>query len=202
MRRRAAEKRKRKPDPLFKSELISLFINVVMRKGKKSVAEGIVYGALEDFYAQIEKSGKQVGGSLRDIPGFCDKTLQHLEQALNNIRPVVEVKSRRVGGSTYQVPCSVPMSRRTALAFRWLIEFAKGRKSGNSIMKRLSAELLDAYHNRGNAVKKRENLTRMASANAAYSHYNWVSEDEAGSSRPGDTNKGGRDHRDLQEDKE
>lgn len=199
MRRRAAEKRKRKADPLFHSELISLFINVVMRKGKKSLAENIVYGALEDFYVQIEKGSKQADSRARELPGFCEKTLEHLDQALNNIRPVVEVKSRRVGGSTYQVPCSVPMTRRTTLAFRWLIEFAKARKAGASIMHRLSAELLDAYHNRGNAVKKRENLTRMASANAAYSHYNWVSDDSTSTAPRGPEARGGREYRDTQE---
>jgi len=155
MRRRSAAKRAILPDPKFKSELIAKFINMVMLNGKKSVAESIVYGALD---AVSEKS-KAEG-------------VEALEKALENVRPMVEVKSRRVGGATYQVPVEVRPNRRVALAMRWLVDAA--RKRGEKGMgARLAGEIMDAFENRGAAVKKREETHRMAEANKAFSHYRW-----------------------------
>lgn len=152
-RRRTPEKRQILPDPKFKSELLSKFINMVMVDGKKSVAEKIVYGAMD-------------GLSTRGEP------MELLETALDNVRPAVEVKSRRVGGATYQVPVEVRAVRRNTLAMRWLIDAA--RKRGESTMaQRLSGELQDASENRGSAVKKREDVHRMAEANKAFSHFRW-----------------------------
>ncbi len=142
------------PDPKHGSQVIARFINMVMKSGKKSVAEKIVYGALDHLG---EKNAEPV--SL-------------VEKALSNVAPAVEVKSRRVGGATYQVPVEVRSSRRTALAMRWLIDAA--RKRGETTMPRkLAAELLEASENRGGAVKKREETHRMAEANKAFSHYRW-----------------------------
>ena len=142
------------PDPKHGSELIARFINMVMQSGKKSVAEGIVYGALEHL------------GQKNPEP------VALVEKALNNVAPAVEVKSRRVGGATYQVPVEVRSSRRTALAMRWTIEAAR-KRGENSMPRKLAAELLDASENRGGAVKKREETHRMAEANKAFSHYRW-----------------------------
>ena len=142
------------PDPKHGSQLISRFINMVMKSGKKSVAEGIVYGAI----AQI--------GQKNATP------IELVEKALSNVAPAVEVKSRRVGGATYQVPVEVRTDRRQALGIRWLITAARERNE-KTMMERLSAELLDASNNRGNAVKKREDTHRMAEANRAFSHYRW-----------------------------
>ena len=142
------------PDPKHGSELIARFINMVMQSGKKSIAEGIVYGALEHIG---EKHGEPV---------------ELVEKALSNVAPAVEVKSRRVGGATYQVPVEVRASRRTALAMRWMIEAA--RKRGEASMPRkLAAELIEASESRGGAVRKREDIHRMAEANKAFSHYRW-----------------------------
>jgi small subunit ribosomal protein S7 len=142
------------PDPKHGSQVIARFINMVMQSGKKSVAEKILYGALDHIG---EKNAEPV---------------QLVEKALNNVAPAVEVKSRRVGGATYQVPVEVRSTRRTALAMRWLIDAA--RKRGETTMPRkLAAELLDAAENRGGAVKKREETHRMADANKAFSHYRW-----------------------------
>ena len=142
------------PDPKHGSQLISRFINMVMQSGKKSVAEGIVYGAI----AYIgEKNAAPV---------------ELVEKALGNVAPSVEVKSRRVGGATYQVPVEVRASRRVALAMRWVIEAAR-KRSENSMPRKLAAELLEAAENRGGAVKKREETHRMAEANKAFSHYRW-----------------------------
>lgn len=153
-RRRVVGQRKILPDPKFNSELLAKFINVVMVDGKKSISESIVYGAL-DIVAQ--KSGKE--------------HLAVFEEALDHIRPSVEVKSRRVGGSTYQVPVEVRPSRRNALAMRWLVDArARGEKS---MAERLAGELLDASDNKGTAVKKREDVHRMAEANKAFAHYRW-----------------------------
>jgi small subunit ribosomal protein S7 len=155
MRRRAAAKRVILPDPKFKSEMIAKFINMVMLHGKKSVAESIVYGALDTV---SEKSKTEA--------------VEALEKALDNVRPMVEVKSRRVGGATYQVPVEVRPNRRNALAMRWLVEAA--RKRGEKGMgARLAGEIMDASENRGAAVKKREDTHRMAEANKAFSHYRW-----------------------------
>lgn len=154
-RRRVAAKRTILPDPKFGDETIAKFVNMVMKDGKKSTAEKIVYGALD----QMKEKG------LNDpLAAFVD--------ALDNIRPKVEVKSRRVGGATYQVPVEVRASRRTALAMRWLVEAA--RKRGEKTMGlRIAGELLDAYENRGTAVKKKEDTHRMAEANRAFSHFRW-----------------------------
>jgi small subunit ribosomal protein S7 len=154
-RRHAAEKREVLPDPKFGDIVVSRFMNAVMYEGKKSVAESIVYGAFE----QIEK---KVKGS----------PLEVFHQALDNVKPAVEVRSRRVGGATYQVPVDVRPDRRQALAIRWLISAARSRNE-KTMVDRLSAELLDASNNRGTAVKKREDTHRMADANRAFSHYRW-----------------------------
>jgi small subunit ribosomal protein S7 len=157
-RRREAQKREVLPDPLYKSVLVSQFINRVMLSGKKSVAEKIVYGAFEKL---IEKKAANEA----NIVEIFDK-------ALNNVRPMVEVKSRRVGGATYQVPVEVRSDRRTALAMRWVVEAAKGR-SEKTMALRLAGELSDIMENRGNAVKKYEDVLRMAKANQAFAHFRW-----------------------------
>ncbi len=154
-RRRVVAKREVLPDPKFGSQTLAKFINVVMVDGKKSVAERIVYGAL-DIVAD-KKSGE---------------ALDVFEQALDNIRPSVEVKSRRVGGSTYQVPVEVRPARQSALAMRWLVEYAR-KRGEKSMRQRLAGEMIDAVENRGAAVKKREDVHKMAEANKAFSHYRW-----------------------------
>ena len=154
-RRRVVGQRKILPDPKFGSQLLAKFMNVVMLDGKKSTAEKIVYGAL-DIVA--EKTGKE--------------HLNVFEDALENIRPTVEVKSRRVGGSTYQVPVEVRPVRRNALGMRWLVEAAR-KRGEKSMSQRLAAEMLDASENKGSAVKKREDVHRMAEANKAFAHYRW-----------------------------
>jgi small subunit ribosomal protein S7 len=154
-RRRVVGKRKILSDPKFGSELLAKFMNIVMLDGKKSVAEKIVYGAL-DIVA--EKTGKP--------------HLEVFENALDNIRPTVEVKSRRVGGSTYQVPVEVRPIRRNALGMRWLVEAAR-KRGEKSMAQRLAAEMGDAQDNKGSAVKKREDVHRMADANKAFAHYRW-----------------------------
>ena len=154
-RRRRPEKREILPDPKFGDVVLSKFMNSVMLDGKKSVAESIVCGALDTVEARAKKDPIQV---------FHD--------ALNNVKPGIEVRSRRVGGATYQVPVEVRPDRSQALAIRWLIAAARNR-SENTMAARLSGELLDASNNRGNAVKKREDTHRMAEANRAFSHYRW-----------------------------
>jgi small subunit ribosomal protein S7 len=154
-RRHAAEKREVLPDPKFGNVVITKFMNSVMHDGKKSVAESIVYGAL----SIIEGKTKQ-------------NPLGVFEQALDNVMPSIEVRSRRVGGATYQVPVEVRSSRRQALGIRWIISAARDRNE-KTMTERLSAELLDASNNRGNAVKKREDVHKMAEANRAFSHYRW-----------------------------
>ena len=154
-RRRVVGQRKILPEPKFGSQLLAKFMNVVMLDGKKSVAEKIVYGAL-DIVA--EKTGKD--------------HLDVFEEALDNIRPTVEVKSRRVGGSTYQVPVEVRPVRRNALGMRWMVEAAR-KRGEKSMAQRLAAEMLDAADNKGSAVKKREDVHRMAEANKAFAHYRW-----------------------------
>jgi small subunit ribosomal protein S7 len=154
-RRRVVGQRKILPEPKFGSQLLAKFMNVVMLDGKKSVAERIVYGAL-DIVA--EKTGKD--------------HLDVFEEALDNIRPTVEVKSRRVGGSTYQVPVEVRPVRRNALGMRWLVEAAR-KRGEKSMAQRLAAEMMDASDNKGSAVKKREDVHRMAEANKAFAHYRW-----------------------------
>jgi len=154
-RRRVAERREILPDPKFGSEMLARFINMIMQSGKKSVAERIVYGALDRI--QERASGDPV---------------ETLDKALDNVRPMVEVKSRRVGGATYQVPVEVRSARRTTLAMRWVIDASRSR-SEKSMALRLAGELLDASENRGSAVKKKEDTHRMAEANKAFAHYRW-----------------------------
>ena len=154
-RRHRAEKREIIPDPKYGDVVVTKFMNSVMRQGKKSVAEQIVYGAFDI----IESKAKS-------------DPLDIFKQALDNVSPAIEVRSRRVGGATYQVPVEVRTERRQALAIRWLITAARAR-SDKTMVERLSAELLDASNNRGNAVKKREDTHRMAEANRAFSHYRW-----------------------------
>ena len=154
-RRHRAEKREILPDPKFGNEIVTKFMNSVMYEGKKSVAENIVYGAFE-----------LIEGKTRQSP------ITVFQQALDNVMPSIEVRSRRVGGATYQVPVEVRPDRRQALGIRWLISAARERNE-KTMTERLSGELLDASNNRGNAVKKREDTHRMAEANRAFSHYRW-----------------------------
>jgi len=154
-RRHAAEKREVLPDAKYGDIVLTKFMNCLMLDGKKSAAEAIVYGALD----QVEKKAGQ-------------DALTVFHTALDNVKPSLEVRSRRVGGATYQVPVEVRTDRRQALAIRWLIEMARGR-SEKTMMERLSTEVMDASNNRGNAVKKREDTHRMAEANKAFSHYRW-----------------------------
>ncbi len=154
-RRRKAEKRALIPDPKFNSELVTRVINALMQRGKKTVAERIVYGALDDLG---EKTGKD--------------PLEVLSQAIANMKPRVEVKSRRVGGTTYQVPVEIRPSRQLALALRWMVASAGGRR-GVSMPRAISMELLDAFNSTGNVIKKRDDTHRMAQANRAFAHYAW-----------------------------
>ncbi|HET8701136.1 MAG TPA: 30S ribosomal protein S7 [Nitrococcus sp.] len=154
-RRREVPKRKVLPDPKFGSELLTKFVNMLMRDGKRSVAEKIVYGALD----RIKERG-------------AAEPMAVLESALDNVRPVVEVKSRRVGGATYQVPVEVRPQRRTTLAMRWVIDAAR-KRSETTMQHRLAVELQEAAENRGTAAKKREDTHRMAEANKAFSHFRW-----------------------------
>jgi len=154
-RRHRAEKRIITPDAKYGDEVVAKFMNSVMLAGKKSVAEQIVYGAFD-----------QIEGKMKSDP------LQVFKQALENVAPSIEVRSRRVGGATYQVPVEVRTERRQALAIRWLITAARGRND-KTMQDRLSAELMDAASNRGTAVKKREDTHRMAEANRAFAHYRW-----------------------------
>ena len=157
-RRSAAPQRTILPDPKFNSEMLAKFMNVVMQSGKKSAAEQILYGALDRI---TEKTGRQ-----------GDEAIATLSQALDNVKPAVEVKSRRVGGATYQVPVEVRASRRQTLAMRWVIEAARARTE-KSMAFRIAHELMDAAENRGGAVRKREDTHRMAEANKAFAHYRW-----------------------------
>ncbi len=154
-RRHRAEKRDIIPDPKFGDVVVTKFMNSIMHDGKKSVAESIVYGAFD----VIEDKTRQ-------------DPVDVFRQALDNVMPQIEVRSRRVGGATYQVPVEVRTERRQALAIRWLITAARGRNE-RTMVERLSGELLDASNNRGTAVKKREDTHRMAEANRAFSHYRW-----------------------------
>ncbi len=154
-RRHRAEKREIIPDPKYGDVVITKFMNSLMFEGKKSAAESIVYGALD----RIEQKAKRNG-------------IELFHEALNNVKPSIEVRSRRVGGATYQVPVEVRNDRRQALAIRWIITAARARNE-NTMEERLSGELLDAANNRGTAVKKREDTHKMAEANRAFSHYRW-----------------------------
>ena len=154
-RRRVAEKRENLPDPKFGDQTLAKFINMIMKSGKKSVAERIVYGALNEM-----------GGKGKGEP------LELFSKALDNVKPIVEVKSRRVGGATYQIPVEVRQARSVTLAMRWLVDAAKKRSEKNMGL-RLAGELLDASENKGSAIKKREETHKMAEANKAFSHFRW-----------------------------
>lgn len=185
-RRKAAVKREILPDPMFGSELLAKFINVVMRSGKKSLAEHIVYNALTTVAAHLkkEKHGKKdedesgdtgsTGGrgAVKRTTVSSSEEFDILDKALNHVRPTVEVKSRRVGGATYQVPVEVDSARGMALAMRMLVKASKARSEKTMIL-RLAAEIRDALQGRGAAVKERDDMHRMAKANQAFAHYRW-----------------------------
>ncbi len=155
MRRRRAEGRELLPDPKYKSKVVSKFMNMIMERGKKSIAEHIVYSAFE---AAAKKVGKE--------------PLEVFQKALDNARPLVELKSRRVGGATYQVPIEVRQDRGVSIAMRWIRDYAKARK-GKPMVEKLATEISDAYNGTGSAVKKREDIHKMAEANKAFSHFRW-----------------------------
>lgn len=155
-RRRAAEKRSLIPDPRYGSELVAYMINAIMGGGKKATAAAIVYGAMDDIQSKLKD----------------EEPLTVLSQAMENIKPKLEVKSRRVGGSTYQVPVEVTSKRQMALASRWLIQYSKGRR-GMPMRRALAIELVDAYSNQGSCVKKRDDTHKMAQANKAFAHFRW-----------------------------
>lgn len=155
-RRREVERRKPLPDPKYKSLEVTRFVNAAMRRGKKSVAESIIYGALEVI------KEKRAGEAPLDV----------FNKAIENAKPLLQVKSRRVGGATYQVPVEVPGAMRTSLAFRWIIEFA-GKRGEKTMAERLAAELLDCYNNQGATIKRREDTHRMAEANKAFAHFRY-----------------------------
>jgi small subunit ribosomal protein S7 len=155
-RRRNPEQRKILPDPKFKSEVVTKFMNMIMEDGKKAAAEKIVYGALDQIIAKKK----------------ITEPAQYLQSAFDNVAPSVEVKSRRVGGATYQVPVEVRAVRRVTLAMRWLIDAARARGE-QGMVNRLAAELMDAAEHRGAAVKKREDTHKMAEANKAFAHFRW-----------------------------
>jgi small subunit ribosomal protein S7 len=154
-RRREVPKRETLPDPVFGSTLISKFVNCMMIQGKKSVAEGAFYGSLEIVKDRAKEDPVKI-----------------FKKAMDNVKPILEVKSRRVGGATYQVPIEVPQERRTSLAIRWIILNARSRGE-KTMREKLAAEILDASNNRGGAVKKRDDVHRMAEANKAFAHYRW-----------------------------
>lgn len=155
-RRRRAEKREISPDPVYNSLTVAKFINRVMYDGKKSIARKIVYNAIERF-------GKKVN---------AENLLEAFEQALENAKPQLEVKSRRVGGATYQVPVEIPASRKTSMAMKWIIQFARD-KAGRSMEEGLSLELTDCYQNQGSTIKKKDDTHRMAEANRAFAFFKW-----------------------------
>lgn len=187
-RRKAALKRETLPDPLFQSGYLAKFINAVMRNGKKSIAEKIVYGALGVVAKRIQNKSDEQGGKIGGKEAGRDNkcalgnvhidesahriALETFKEALEKVMPNVEVKSRRVGGSTYQVPVEIRMVRRQALARRWLVEYASKRNEKTMVL-RLAHEILDAIESRGGAIKRREDVHRMAKANQAFAHYRW-----------------------------
>ncbi|MBU1887867.1 MAG: 30S ribosomal protein S7 [Candidatus Omnitrophica bacterium] len=156
MRRRRAETRDVLADPKYNSKLVTRFVNVIMKKGKKSTAEHIMYSAL-DIVA--EKAGNK-------------NPLEVLQKAIDNTRPLLEIKPRRVGGATYQVPIEVKLERGSSIAMRWIRDFAR-QKKGRSMDKKLADEIVDSFNSQGSAVKKREDMHRMAEANKAFAHYRW-----------------------------
>lgn len=155
-RRKRTFKREVLPDPVFKDIVIAKLINKIMERGQKGTAQRLLYGALDELKGKIPN----------------EEPLAILKKALENVKPSIEVRSRRVGGATYQVPVDVRPTRRLSLAMRWLVEYSRERGE-KDYAKRLAAELMDAYNNRGNAIKKKEDVHRMAEANKAFSHYNW-----------------------------
>jgi len=154
-RRREVEQREVSPDPKYHDRLVTKFINCMMHVGKKSVGEKILYGALRVIEERTQEEGLKV-----------------FKKAVDNVKPVLEVRARRVGGATYQVPVEIRPSRRTALALRWLITYARARGE-KTMVEKLAAELIDAANNRGNSIKKREDTHKMAEANKAFAHYRW-----------------------------
>jgi small subunit ribosomal protein S7 len=155
-RRKSAVKREIHPDPIYNDLTVTKFVNRIMIQGKRSTAQGLFYGALDEIKTKIT----------------TEEPMAVFRKALENCKPSLEVRSRRVGGATYQVPCDVRPSRRLALAMKWLVGYARERGE-KSFSARLAGEILDAYNNRGNAIKKREDVHKMAEANKAFSHYNW-----------------------------
>lgn len=155
-RRHRAEKRKLDPDPIFGSNVLAVFINKVMISGKKSTARKIVYNALQKFAKKINS----------------EDALDSFEQALDNAKPSLEVKSRRIGGATYQVPIEIPSDRRTSLAMKWIITYSRA-KPGRSMEDGLAMELIDCYNNQGATIKKKDEMHRMAESNKAFAHYKW-----------------------------
>ena len=155
-RRRSVVKRETLPDPVFNDIVVAKFINKIMYDGKKSIAQSALYSAFDELKTRIPE----------------EEPLNVFKKALENVKPQIEVRSRRVGGATYQVPVDVRPSRRLALSMRWLIEYSRERGE-KEMSRRLAGELVDAYNNRGNAIKKKEDVHRMAEANRAFSHYNW-----------------------------
>ncbi len=154
-RRGIVKKRKAHPDPFYNSTLVAKFVNVFLKKGKKSVAEQVIYRTMELLKQRAKEDPLKV-----------------FEKAIDNVRPMLETKSRRVGGATYQVPIEVPLNRSVSVGVRWLIHYAQER-GGKSMEEKLSAEILDAISNRGGAVKKREDTHKMAESNRAFAHYRW-----------------------------
>lgn len=155
-RRRRAVKRETEPDPLYKSTLLAKFINKLMERGKKSVARRLVYNALESFSKKVKS----------------ENPLEAFEQALENAKPSLEVKSRRIGGATYQVPVEISSTRRTSMAMRWVILHSRA-KPGRSMEEALASELTDCFNNQGTTIKKKDDTHRMAEANKAFAHYKW-----------------------------
>jgi len=169
-RRRVVSKREILPDPKHHSELLAKFINVLMVSGKKSIAEKIIYGALSVLDERVKKLKKPDADDGSE--GGQSGVLHYFEVALEHVRPTVEVRSRRVGGATYQVPVEVRFDRSIALGMRWLVQSARSRGE-KGMMLRLAGELADAYESKGSAVKKREEIHKMAKANQAFAHYKW-----------------------------
>lgn len=171
-RRREVPKREILPDPKHHSELLAKFINVLMISGKKSTAEKIIYGALDVMIERVKKTKKSDDDSIDVGSASASGILQYFEQALDNVRPSVEVRSRRVGGATYQVPVEVRTNRSIALGMRWIVQAARSRGE-KGMMLRLAGELMDAFENKGSAAKKREDTHKMAKANQAFAHFRW-----------------------------
>jgi small subunit ribosomal protein S7 len=172
-RRREVPKRDILPDPKHNSTILAQFVNVLMVSGKKSIAEKIIYGALALMAEKVKKLKKnEEEGEGGSASGSTSPVLRYFEQALENVRPSVEVRSRRVGGATYQVPVEVRTDRSIALAMRWIVKAARSRGE-KGMMLRLAGELADAYENKGTAIKKREDTHKMAKANQAFAHFRW-----------------------------